>query len=216
MLCVSDSPSSATPRSVFGSGLLVLPRLINDLPVPVHQPDNVDPNSLQRLQLPLRVDLRTSSKQQGSGISYAPDHRKRKEISPAQCRAESGELSLLLYTPLGHSTSLRPRNSLQVARATKGAHLSKTCLCCIREASTKVYGKDEALGCQRAAGATDSLSPLLPTRPVSWFNESQRSFVGHVRLEGGLKHSGTVKNTEHLARTSTSIAAAYGHMWQHP
>ncbi|XP_075732787.1 uncharacterized protein LOC142775323 [Rhipicephalus microplus] len=47
MLCVSDSPSSATFRSGLGSGLLVLPRLIDDLPVPVHQPDNVDPNSLQ-------------------------------------------------------------------------------------------------------------------------------------------------------------------------
>ncbi|KAL3195073.1 hypothetical protein MRX96_016024 [Rhipicephalus microplus] len=165
--CLSDSPSSATPRSVFGSGLLVPPRLIDDLPVLVHQPHDVDPNSLQWLQLPLRVDLRTSSKQQSTGISYAADHRKRKGISPAQCRAESGELSLVLYPPLGHSTSLRPRNSLQVARATKGAHLSKTCLCCIREASTKVYGKDEAFGCQRAASATVSLSPLVPTRPVS-------------------------------------------------
>ncbi|KAL3195059.1 hypothetical protein MRX96_016013 [Rhipicephalus microplus] len=45
---VSDSPSSATPRSGVGSGLLVPPRLIDDLPVPVHQPDDVDPNSLMR------------------------------------------------------------------------------------------------------------------------------------------------------------------------
>ncbi|KAL3195050.1 hypothetical protein MRX96_016005 [Rhipicephalus microplus] len=74
--------------------------------------------------------------------------RRGKEFHRSQCRAESGELSLVLYTPLGHSTSLRPRNSLQVARAPKDAHLSKTCPCCIREASKNVYGKDEAFGCQ--------------------------------------------------------------------
>ncbi|KAL3195072.1 hypothetical protein MRX96_016023 [Rhipicephalus microplus] len=46
--CVSDNPSSATPRSGFGSGVLVPPHLIDDLPVLVHQPHDVDPNSLQR------------------------------------------------------------------------------------------------------------------------------------------------------------------------
>ncbi|KAL1480752.1 hypothetical protein MTO96_034674 [Rhipicephalus appendiculatus] len=48
---------------------------------PVRRPHDVAPNSLQRRQLPLRVDIRASSKQLASGISTTPGRRRRHCIS---------------------------------------------------------------------------------------------------------------------------------------
>ncbi|KAL3205486.1 hypothetical protein MRX96_040779 [Rhipicephalus microplus] len=87
------------------------------------------------------------------------------------------------------------------------------------KAPTKVFGNAEAFGGHRAAGEADSLSPIvgLPdTACIATLTSRNAVSSAVCAFRHGLKHIETIKDTNHLARALTSIAAASGHMWQHP